>query len=112
MRKITINGVEIECDDNVEIAIEGSKVTIKAAPNANGSNVVHEHHYHHTTQTITSPPLQPFFGSPFYPQLGQVIISSGSGLEPPMTPGFVSSSPSDPGFLPNSNAQALSLSVQ
>ena len=81
MRKISINGLELECDDNVEISIEGTKVTVKAAP---AEKIVHEHHYHCNT-TVTSPPWQPYIGAPYWPN----TKSWGENPEPPFTTGLV-----------------------
>lgn len=110
MPKITINGLEIECDDNIELAIEGNKITIKAAPS---EHVVHEHHYHY--QTISTPPLaptQPWIGTPSSPPLWpNITVSTGHNPDPPATGGFVSIQPHNPGFLPNGDAQALSMTV-
>jgi hypothetical protein len=103
MRKITINGLEIECDDNVELAIEGNKITIKAA-----EKVVHEHHYH--TIISTPPPnpyiTQPNIGTPYSPPGWPITICSGTPQsdDPPATSGYVSIQPDGPGFLPNSSA--------
>lgn len=95
MRTITIDGVTIECDDNVELAIEGRKVIIKAAP---VEKVVHEHHYHYT-----NPPVSyPYSGSPtsfptWGPQWGTQTV--GKSPDPPMTSGFVQVINPDPPFL-------------
>jgi hypothetical protein len=110
MRKITTNGLELECDDDVELAIEGNKVTIKAAP---VEKVVHEHHYHYSgTTTIMSPPLGrpgislPYFGDPVYPTW---TGGTGHGPDMPFVSGLVTNPP--PGLLPNTNAQALTFST-
>lgn len=120
MRKITINSLEIECDDNVEVAIEGNKLTIKAAP---VEKTVHEHHYHHTT--ITSPPLAPtigpigpYIGDPIYPGIGSGGATWGNfgtatagGPDTLFLSGLVKLDP-PPGLLSNTNAAALTFSVQ
>lgn len=84
MRKITINGQTVECDDNVEISIEGDKVTIKAA---RAENVVHEHHYHYVNQPIA----YPYGGIPpaFPIWCPDSTITVGMAPDPPMTPGYV-----------------------
>jgi hypothetical protein len=121
MRKITISGLEIECDDTVDITIEGNKLTIKAVA---VDKQVHEHHYHYTT--INSPqlappigPLQPYIGDPIYPGVGGGGITWGTfgntatagGPDMPFSLGFVMVNP-PPGILPNTNAAALTFSVQ
>lgn len=92
MREISINGLTLKFDDNVELSIEGNKVTIKgAAPESAmiGAPVVHEHHYHqHYTQnpiTVGPPYFLPNWGT-----LGTNSLSlPNSGDVPPPTSGYV-----------------------
>ncbi len=64
---IEIKGVTIEAADDVEIAVDGDTVTVKAK----AVRVVHEHHHHYPPPlfppitlppnvTIPSPPLPPY----------------------------------------------------
>jgi hypothetical protein len=120
MRKITINGLEIECDDNVELSIEGNKLTIKAAP---VDKTVHEHH-HHWNQPIMPPaftptvsPISPYIGDPVYPGVYPGITwsnfgtATAGGPDTPFASGLVTFDP-PPGILPNTNAAALTFSIQ
>jgi hypothetical protein len=113
MRKITVNGLELACDDNVELSIEGNKVTIKAsAAPANVQNVVHEHHYHYNATSL--PPLTsphpPYITTPIYPTPGAVtwgtVGSAASPGNPPATSGYVQVIDGGPGsFLDSGNMQ-------
>jgi hypothetical protein len=113
MKRITIEGVDLECDDNCEISIEGKKVTIKAAP---VERVVHEHHYHYYNNSVTTvtPPPAPYrpvwigdypyqtWGTNAPVTFGNVSIGLSNDLgDPPATSGFVSVIPDGPGLLPS-----------
>jgi hypothetical protein len=89
MRKITIDGVQIECDDSVELVIEGRKVTIKAA----APTVVY--HYY--------PAQMPQQFHPYAFTVPQMTCTNTSdGGDPSMTSGYVPVSLDNPDpFLPN-----------
>ena len=78
MKKLTINGIELEFDDAIEISVDGSRITIKAKPAT--TTIIHEHHTY--PQLPMYPPTWPTWTYPGtipYSPPGWPIITCGSG---------------------------------
>lgn len=89
MRKITINGVEIEVDENCEIIIDGTRVRVKAREESSERVTEHHHHHHHDHYgpLPSYPPFNPVFTPapnlvPYSDPTMPTIICTGSNAFP------------------------------
>lgn len=72
MQKLTINGIDIEFDDNIELSVEGNKVTIRAKPAV--TTIIHEHRQY---QPLPFYPPTPYWVPYTVPQPNSPIITCG-----------------------------------
>lgn len=75
MQKITLNGLEIEIEDGVELAIEdgGKRIVVKAKP------AVVEHHHYPAYPVFPVYPQPVIITQPYTPPAGWPTITCGTG---------------------------------